>query len=106
MAAYAGTTTVLWSISIGNKRMSLASVAVTNYNSSGIPLTPAQFGMDYIEFVIGLTTGFNDGNAPDSFVLPLGNQVCLLYKAPNTPVPNDVNLNSAIGPILFLVVGA
>ena len=106
MAAYAGTTTVLWSSSIGNKRFSLVSIAITNYNPSGIPLTPAQFGMDYIEFVIMLTTGFNDSNAPVSCTLPAGNTVCQLFKAAGTPVANDVNLNSAIGPILFLVIGA
>lgn len=52
MAAYAGTTTLVYSTVFGDKRVSLLKVDVTNYNSTGIPLTAAIAGLDVIEAVL------------------------------------------------------
>jgi len=52
MAAYAGTTTLVATTVFGNKRVTLLKIDVTNYNSTGIPLTAAIAGMSIIEAVL------------------------------------------------------
>ena len=53
MAAYAGTNTIIFSgIAWGNKLASLLKIDVTNYNSTGIPLTAAVVGLAVIEAVL------------------------------------------------------
>jgi len=105
MAAYAGTVTVVWSVPFGNKRISLLSVRITNYNQTGIPLIPRQAGLGNIEFVTGSVSKFDDSNAPVAYVYDPTYEVCRLFKAPNTPVDTDVNLYSTIGDISLFVVG-
>lgn len=52
MAAYAGTNTLVFNTVFGNKRIALWKVDVTNYNSTGIPVTAAVLGLDNLEAVI------------------------------------------------------
>ena len=106
MAAYAGSVEVLWSVPFGSKRISLLRVRITNYNQTGIPLTPRQAGLAYIEFLTGSVSSFNDSNAPVSYVYDPTNQVCLLYKGPDQVVDTDVNLYATVGDIILLVVGS
>jgi len=107
MAAYAGVTTVLWSISLGGKRAALIKVRVTNYNATGIPFSPHQVGMAYIEGVfLGAPPSLDDGNAPIAIAYDPTLKVCLLYSAADTPVANDTNIYSAIGDLILLVVGS
>jgi len=63
MAAYSGTTTLLWNVNLGNKIVSLVKVEITNYNQTGIPLTGKQVGMDQIEW-IGLNCLLGDSQSP------------------------------------------
>lgn len=106
MAAYAGTVTVVWTISLGSKLMSLAKFAVTNYNKTGIPFSSRLSGIDNVEAVISIPQSLNDGNAPIGFSYESVNKVCHLFKAANQEIDNDVNLFSTIGEILFLVIGS
>ncbi len=107
MAAYAGTTTVLWSVPFGSKRVSLVKVEVTNYNTTGIPLTAKQAGLAYIEAVFLTVSGtLDDAEAPVAVSYDPVNQVYLLDKGPGSSVGNDVNLHTTIGDILLLVVGS
>ena len=107
MAAYAGTTTLMFNTVMGNKRVSLLKVEVTNYNATGIPFSPHQVGMAYIEGVfLGAPPSLDDGNAPIAIAYDPTLKVCLLYSAADTPVANDTNIYSAIGDLILLVVGS
>lgn len=107
MADYAGVTTLIFSTDIGNKKMSLLQVAVTNYNATGIPLTPRVAAMGVIEAVIPFIHGMMDNaSSPFGVAYDRPNNRCLCYSAPGTPVPNDINISSITGSIMLLVIGA
>jgi hypothetical protein len=107
MAAYAGTTTVLWSIPFGSKRAALVKVEITNYNQTGIPLTPRQAGLGVIECVQGSVWGImGDAQSPIAFPYdPIG-QVVHLMIGPAQEVSNDINLHLIVGDIQLLVIGS
>ena len=106
MAAYAGTVSVVWMISLGGRNLALTKFAVTNYNRSGIPLSGRQTGVGHVEFILPITQSLADGNAPIAFAYDSVNQVCHCFKGPNQEIDNDVNLFSTIGEMLFLVIGS
>lgn len=107
MAVYAGSITTIWSVSIGNKVMSLLQVRVTNYNQSGIPLTGKATGVGHVEAVFsGSMHKLSDGNSPIGLEYDPLNQVCHCYKGASQEVPSDINLYSTIGDMLFLVIGS
>ena len=104
MAAYSGTTTLLWNVNLGNKIVSLVKVEITNYNQTGIPLTGKQVGMDQIEW-IGLNCLLGDSQSPVAVSYDSTNKVCHLYKESTVEVDTDINLHSSIGDLKLLVFG-
>ena len=106
MAAYAGTVTVVWTISLGSKLMSLAKFAVTNYNQTGIPFSNRLSGVDNVEAVVLIPQSLADGNAPVGFAYDSVNKLCHLFKGVNQEIDSDVNLFTTIGEMLFLVIGS
>lgn len=106
MAAYAGTVTVLWSVSLGNKVITLTSVAVTNYNQTGIPLIGRHAGMDVIEWLgLNVVGPLTDSQSPLAITYDSVNKVCHLYRGPDLEVDDNINLHSSIGDLILLVVG-
>jgi hypothetical protein len=104
--AYAGTTTLLWNTVWGNKKVSLLKVAITSYDSAGIPLTGIIAGLDTIEAVIVTFTGIlNHAEAPIMGSYISASNVVYLYKAVNSQVTDAFNLytNSII--VYLLVIG-
>ena len=94
MAAYAGTTTLVFNTVFGDKRVSLLTVDVTNYNSSGIPLTAALAGLDTIECVIPFAAGV--AGLPDHHIKydPI-NSICRAFvDATVTESANDVDIGA------------
>ena len=108
MSNYVGTTSVIFSISLGSRRVNLVRVDVTNYNhSTGIPFYPQLVGLGVIEFVIGGVHGvFSGASDPALIAYDPTQSACFCYSTPDTPVPDDVNIYANNGPILFLVIGA
>jgi hypothetical protein len=107
MADYLGTATVLWSIPFGSRRVAFVKLSITNYNSTGIPFSPHQVGLAYIDAVfLGAPTSLDDGEAPVAIVYDPVKKICLLYKGADQPVSNNVNIKSAIGDLTLLVIGS
>jgi hypothetical protein len=106
MAAYAGTVIPVWSVSLGNRIMSLVKFRVTNYNRTGIILSGNQIGVGHVEMILPICQSLADSNAPIAFTYDSVNQVCHCYKGANQEIDNDVNLYSTIGDMLFLVIGS
>jgi len=108
MAAYAGTSTVVFSLSIGSRRVSLVRVEVTNYNhSTGIPFYPQVAALGVIEAVYGSVSGvFGVAVSPTIIAYDPNNAAVFCYSSPDTPVPDDVDIYSNNGPIMLLVIGA
>lgn len=108
MAAYAGTTTVLFSISLGSRRVNLLKVEITNYNhTTGIPLHPQAAGLGVIELVCGFLHGvLGLADSPVHIVYDPTSQAVYCFKTPDTPLPDDVNILTNNGPIMLLVIGA
>jgi hypothetical protein len=104
--AYAGTTTLMWSTVFGNKKVSLLKVDITNYFSTGIPLTEVIAAMDTIEAVIPTITGIlNHAEAPIQGSYIAASDVVYLYKAVNSQVTDDFNLNTNAILVYLLVIG-
>jgi len=105
MAAFAGTLELIFSTVFGNKRVNLFKAHITNYNATGIPLTPALAGLSNVEavvpFVIG---GLANANAPLQASWN-GSTVVYLYKAVNSPVADDTNLDTLTIHPYLLVIG-
>ena len=106
MAAYSGVSTVIWSVSMGSKVVTLLKVEVSNYNRTGIALTGRQAGMDKIEFITPMLQGTpTDEQTPVFFTYDSTNLVCHAFIAAGDEVTNDTNLHSICGDILFLAIG-
>jgi len=104
MAAYAGTTTIILTTVFGNKRVSLVKIAVTNYNSTGIPLFPQVAAVGVIDAVLPFVTGLlEDSDAPLQAAYIPGSKVVRLYSAADTEVADDTNLDG-LGIYVYLVV--
>ena len=106
MAAYAGTTTLMWNTVFGNKRVSLLKVDITNYNATGIPLTAAIAGLDTIEAVVPFFTGdLNHADAAIQGSYIVASNVVYLYGALDAQVADDKNLNAITVLVYLLVIG-
>jgi len=106
MAAYAGTTTLVFQAVFGNKRVSLLKVDITNYNATGIPLTAVIAGLDTIEAVIPWFTGDLDvTNGPVQLSYIPASNVVFIYKASDTDLADDFNLNTNSILVYLLVIG-
>lgn len=105
MAAYAGTTTLMWNTVFGNKRVSLLKVAITNYNATGIPLTAVIAGVDAITVVIPFFFGgMANAQAPFNGSYVAADSKVYLYTAVNTPVADDTNIYTTLGITVYLLV--
>ena len=105
MAAYAGTTTLVWNTVFGNKRVSLLKVAITNYNATGIPLTTAIAGVAPIEAVLPFTFGgMANAQAPFQGSYVAADGKFYLYTAVNTAVADDTNIYTTLGITVYLLV--
>ena len=106
MAAYAGTTTVVAETVFGNKRLVLLSVDITNYNATGIPLTKALVGMNVIEGVIvGFGGDLDIANGPIQGSYVPASDAVFLYKAKDTDLADDFNLNTNTIVVYLGVIG-
>ena len=106
MAAYAGTTTMMFRTVFGNKAVSLLKVDITNYNATGIPLTELIAGLDNIEAVIPFFTGDLDvSGAPVVAAYQSASDVVFLFNAADTDVADDFNCNTNSILVYLLVIG-
>ena len=108
MAAYAGTSTIIFSVNVGNKRMTLLKVDITNYNGTGIPLIPQNAAMGVIEAVIPCSVEGNldDLTAPFTVVYDRTNARCKCYSSAGSEVPDDTNISTNFGYVMLLIIGA
>jgi len=105
MAAYAGTTTLMFNTVMGNKRVSLLKVEVTNYNATGIPLTPLLANLDSIEAVKCFVAGtLADAQSPLQVIYDPTTSVCHCYNAVASETADDTNIHT-LGDIMILVIG-
>ena len=105
MAAYAGTTTLMFQTVMGNKRVSLLKVEVTNYNATGIPLTPLIAGLDNIEAVKCFVAGtLADAESPLQVIYDPATSACYCYHVVASQTADDTNIHT-LGDIMILVIG-
>ena len=106
MAAYAGTTTMMFRTVFGNKAVSLLKVDITNYNATGIPLTALIAGLDNIEAVIPFFTGDLDvTGAPIQAAYISASNVVFLFTSADNDVADDFNCNTNTILVYLLVIG-
>jgi hypothetical protein len=107
MAAFAGTYNVLATLALGNRKLTLVQINVTNYNhTTGIPLLPPYVGMGTIEAVFSSVNGiFNTANSPCIVAYSPADAALFCYVTGDLPVSDDTNIFANNGPIMLLVVG-
>jgi len=106
MAAYAGTTTLVYQTVFGNKRVSLLKVTITNYNATGIPTVKVSAGIKTVDAVyMTVEGGLGNANAPLGGSYDSSADIFYLYKAVNSAVADDTNLSAATIYPYLLVIG-
>jgi hypothetical protein len=104
--AYAGTSTIIFNTVMGNKKVALLKVDITNYYSTGIPTVKASAGIGVAEAVIVFFTGLSDeAENPSVGTYIPSTDIVYLYNKAGGSIANDTDLNSDAILIYLLVIG-